>query len=326
MQGSRKILASFVVLGVVCTALVAIVTPFGGSSLARKYGSGFLSEEALEATEQQFTDLFAVNLNRDKWGYGMGGGPNLWKAMFPRGSMVVGGCNGNFQSPIALRASGPETVIDNTNTVSMNYPTVGNWVMHRERNRLYLQREPAMGMGTLAYRGKTYDVRRVDLHKPAQHEVNGILYDMEMDIHHTSDDGLMASVAAFIKVDAAREYLHNRDINSHFDFHSLPKNNGDKVELKDTFSLAFMMNPNNLTYFAYTGSQDHPPCIEGVQWIVMASPNWMNNGDINFYPKSLEGNARVLQPLAGRKVFRGTKVTGNGLSYNKGKGDVTNPY
>ena len=133
----------------------------------------------------------------------------------------------------------------------MNYPTVGNWVMHRQRNRLYLQREPAMGMGTLAYRGKTYDVRRVDLHKPAQHEVNGILYDMEMDIHHTSDDGLMASVAAFIKVDAAREYgltcglilvncsdafvhryLHNRDINSHFDFHSLPKNNGDKVELQ----------------------------------------------------------------------------------------------
>ena len=35
------------------------------------------------------------------------------------GSMVVGGCNGNFQSPIALRASGPETVIDNTNTVSV---------------------------------------------------------------------------------------------------------------------------------------------------------------------------------------------------------------
>ena len=59
MQGSRKILASFVVLGVVCTALVAIVTPFGGSSLARKYGSGFLSEEALEATEQQFTDVRA---------------------------------------------------------------------------------------------------------------------------------------------------------------------------------------------------------------------------------------------------------------------------
>merc|ERR1740138_488040 len=178
----------------------------------------------------------------------------------------------------------------------MNYPTVGNWVMHRERNRLYLQREPAMGMGTLAYRGKTYDVRRVDLHKPAQHEVNGILYDMEMDIHHTSDDGLMASVAAFIKVDAAREYLHNRDINSHFDFHSLPKNNGDKVELKDTFSLA---------YFAYTGSQDHPPCIEGVQWIVMASPNWMNNGDLSFYPPEVSGNARTLQALHGRTVYMG---------------------
>ena len=35
--------------------------------------------------------------------------------------MVVGGCNGNFQSPIPLRSNGPETVVDNTNTVAVHY-------------------------------------------------------------------------------------------------------------------------------------------------------------------------------------------------------------
>jgi carbonic anhydrase len=308
------------VVGIVCTALVAIIAPWDGpgSSLARRFGSGYLSDETMEAAEQQFTNLFTVNLNRNKWGYGMRGGPNLWKAMFPRGSMAVGGCNGNFQSPIAVRSGGAETVIDNSHEVSMNFPVVGKWTMSRVRDRLYLQRNPAMGMGTVAYRGKSYDVRRVDLHKPAQHEVDGVIYDMELDIHCTSDDGRMLSVANFFYVDPTREYLHNRDINSHFDFHNLPQSDGDVNHLEDEFSLNFFMNPQNLTYYAYIGSQDHPPCIEGVQWIVMASPKrgFMNNGDIQFYPQDLNGNARVLQPLKGRKVYRGNKVTGVGLSYN----------
>lgn len=322
-------LTAVLTVAVLCSAvLLSNCTP------SRNEDSFTAVKDKIEEKEQEsggvfsklsatLTNLFSVNLNIEKWGYNLGNGPNVWASMFPRGSMVVGGCNGNFQSPIPLRSNGPETVVDNENTVAMNYPTVGGWVMHRTRGRLFLQREPAMGMGSMTYKGKTYTVRRVDLHKPAQHEVNGLLYDLEMDIHHSSDDGQMASVAVFVKADAPKEFMHNVDINSHFDFHSLPKSEGDTVHLADTFSLSFLMDPKNLTYFSYEGSQDHPPCVEGVQWIVMASPNWMNNGDLSFYPPEVSGNARTLQALHGRTVYMGdgSKVKGNGLSYNTDKGD-----
>jgi carbonic anhydrase len=265
-------------------------------------------------------NLFSVNLNIDKWGYGMKGGPNLWKAMFPRGSMVVGGCNGNFQSPIAL-AQGPTTIIDNENVPSFSFPLTSGWVMYNKKNRIYLQRNPANGMGSIAWKGRTYHVRRVDLHKPAQHTVDGVLYSMEVDIHCTSDDGLMASVATFIKVDPAREYVHNRIINSHFDFLNMPKSDGDVTPLQDSFGLYFLFPNTNQTHYSYTGSQDHPPCIEGVEWIVMTEPNWMNGGDMSAFPAS--GNARPTQRLHGRKIYVGSKVTGNGFSFDTGRPDPT---
>merc|ERR1712070_32442 len=93
---------------------------------------------------------------------------------------------------------------------------------------------------------------------------------MELDIIHTDDDGRMANVAVLIKANAEKEYLHNQELNSHLNIHALPKSNGDVVNLVDAFSLACLMNNKNLTYFSYIGSQDRPPCIEGVQWIVMA--------------------------------------------------------
>jgi len=143
---------------------------------------------------------------------------------------------------------------------------------------------------------------------------------MEVVIVHTDDDGRMANLATFIKADSKREYLHNPLLSSHFDFSSMPQSNGDEKHLQDTFSLSFLIDPKNTTFFQYTGSQDTPPCIEGVEWFVMAQPQWMNNGDMEEYPQSLVGNARVLQRDHGRKVYMGDKVTGQGISYDRPNG------
>jgi len=248
------------------------------------------------------------------------GGPTLWKRMFPRGEMPVGGCNGRWQSPIKVAAKSPETIVDNVHPLELDYPSEGKWVMKRSHRGLVLQRDPAMGMGVLGYRGKSYKAHRAELHKPAQHAVNGVIYDMEIDIIHTSDDGEQANLATFIKADAAREYLHNELLASHFDFSMLPQSNGDEKRLLDVFSLSFLIDPKNTTFFHYVGSQDTPPCVEGVKWFVMAQPQWMNPGDMEEYPQSLVGNARTIQPDHGRKVWMGDKVTGQGITYDRPEG------
>merc|ERR1711998_334762 len=149
----RKVVAAFANAAIVCTALVALVPH--ATVMSADGGLGFVSDSVLKSAPS-FSDLFSVNLNIDHWGYGLKGGPYLWKAMFPRGSMGVGGCSGRWQSPIAVSATSPDTIVDNVHPLELDYPSIGKWVMHRTKNRLYMQRDPAMGMGELGYRGRTY--------------------------------------------------------------------------------------------------------------------------------------------------------------------------
>jgi carbonic anhydrase len=161
-----------------------------------------------------------------------------------------------------------------------------------------------------------YEAAQFHFHAPAEHTINGGLYDLELHIVHkmTAESAKnattqrdLAVVAVFFEVgsDAITApntfiealNLGNIGSNINLNMHELLSN--DLV--------------NMMTYYAYKGSLTTPPCNEKVNWYVFEKPlkiaksqmdhfnlRWKDN--INY--AGGHGNNRLVQPLNGRVVTK----------------------
>jgi carbonic anhydrase len=133
-------------------------------------------------------------------------------------------------------------------------------------------------------------------HCPSEHTVHGQSYPMEMHLVHQSAAGHLAVVGVFIE-----EGAHN----SAFDpiWTNLPRKEGAESHVDSVTVDVNQLLPVDSASYRYVGSLTTPPCSEGVQWIVMATPISMSAEQIAAFRAIIHNNNRPVQPLNGRTVM-----------------------
>jgi carbonic anhydrase len=60
--------------------------------------------------------------------------------------------------------------------------------------------------------------------------------------------------------------------------------------------------PRDLRYYEYLGSLTHPPCTEGVLWLMLRQPISISAGQFEVFESLYAPNARSLQADHGRRI------------------------
>lgn len=139
--------------------------------------------------------------------------------------------------------------------------------------------------------GQTYQLIELHFHAHSEHAVDGQFLPMEMHLVHVDGDGRIAVVGMMIV-----EGRHNPA----FDpiWNNLPPA-GEQVQASEPFSLDAVV-PGRRDLLRYSGSLTTPPCIEGVEWLVMVEPIEMSTEQIATFTTRYPANHRPLQPPHGR--------------------------
>ena len=83
---------------------------------------------------------------------------------------------------------------------------------------------------------------------------------------------------------------------------NMPKTVGVTNRVNGVMINAADLLPVDFTYFNYSGSLTTPPCSEGVNWMVMATPNSIAPAQVKQFTDLFPLSTRPVQPLNGRVV------------------------
>lgn len=142
--------------------------------------------------------------------------------------------------------------------------------------------------------GDRYDLRKISVHTPSEHRVNGLPYEMEIQFHHRELSGRTAIVAVLVTAGKSHPALLKLA-------NTLPRYEGESSTL-DRFIWTDVL-PAKRTYWEYEGSETTPPCKEDVEWIVLTNTIDAATREIDSIAHLQKNNARPTQEL-GRRTLR----------------------
>jgi carbonic anhydrase len=149
---------------------------------------------------------------------------------------------------------------------------------------------PNSGYVTLA--GVRYDLAQFHFHTPSEHRLNGHADPLEMHLVHKSAAGRILVIGVPLRIGAA----------STVDtvLASLSPECGTPVDISH-INLNTLLPANHSTV-RYLGSLTTAPYTEGVQWFLMTEKTVTQATVDRFKSVFVHGNARVTQPLNGRRL------------------------
>ncbi|MEM7495702.1 MAG: carbonic anhydrase family protein [Myxococcota bacterium] len=144
--------------------------------------------------------------------------------------------------------------------------------------------------------GECYQLKQFHFHVSAEHRIDGQPFAMEIHLVHESASGGTAVIGVLARQGAASTVLEPL-------WQKLPRKQGG-VGPSVSFHPARLL-PATRTFYHYTGSLTTPPCTEGVRWFVFADPITVSTAQLNAFTAIIPHNNRPVQPLHGRKTWRG---------------------
>lgn len=219
------------------------------------------------------------------WGYEGEEGAAHWGM---RSSAYMACEAGSHQSPVNISMpshaqqqerlvfqyrSGPVQALDNGHTIQVNVLS---------GNELHLN-------------GRTYFLRQFHFHDPSEHQVDGRTYPMEIHLVHQDRKGHVVVIGVFVETGSPNRSLAEL-------WAMLPMKAGE-VGSEHQFNPQDLI-PSNSHHFSYHGSLTTPPCTEGVQWIILRDPISMSTQQIAQLTSIIGQNARPIQPLHDRKIYK----------------------
>jgi carbonic anhydrase len=219
------------------------------------------------------------------WGYEGRNGPDSWGGLSKDYYLCK---QGDTQSPIDLaRFEGipaaeiefdyrlsPLQIVNNGHTIQVNY---------------------APGSG-IAVNGERYELLQFHFHTPSEHAVQGDRSAMEMLLVHKSAEGKLAVIGILMN-------LGDENIALNEVWSQIPRNPGREQTVDRVLINARDFLPRDTRYYRYMGSLTTPPCSEGVNWYVLASPVTASMQQVEQFSRVIGENARPLQAVKNRLIL-----------------------
>jgi carbonic anhydrase len=230
---------------------------------------------------------------RDDWSYRGATGPGSWARIRPE--YVLCG-SGDEQSPIDL-----------TRATAISGPPLthlaGRGLLTHEQ-RLHVRELVDNGHTiqviddaptAIDLAGEHFELVQYHFHAPSEHTIEGRHAPLEAHLVHRSAAGRLVVLAVLIEEGAHSALLEPLVA-------ALPSGPGDSRRIAgvtvDIHDLPLARGP----YYRYPGSLTTPPCLQGVDWIVIARPATMSARQIAAFEARLEDNHRPVQPRGSRPV------------------------
>jgi len=226
-----------------------------------------------------------------QWEYEGAIGPAAWGAL----SADYATCSsGMSQSPIDIRIYQPLGLED----IAFSYQPVP---MKIKNNGHTIQANIDAG-NSITVDGVVFNLIQLDFHTPSEHTLLGRALPMEMHLVHKDADGNLAVVGVLITIGAANANF--AEIWSH-----MPAVADEEQPVPAPLNPLTLL-PKDRRAYRYSGSLTTPPCSEGVNWLLLATPIQMSTDQIAAFRTLFPLNARPVQPLHDRPVLVDVTIGG----------------
>lgn len=222
----------------------------------------------------------------DRWAYSGAKGPENWGDLTREFEL----CKlGQAQSPINIPAEAEVSPL----SISVQYHSIPIEVMmHQNVLEIHVSGKNYMTVG-----GQEWRLYNIFLHTPAEHKIDNIQYPAELQFYHTDDKGSLLVSSVLLK-----NGQENSEINKMMQAY-IPALIDKATKVDGQIDLTGLL-PNSKSAYYYQGSMTRPPCMEGVNWLILAEPVSISNHQIGIIKKSFRANARPTQPINGRVVHK----------------------
>lgn len=220
------------------------------------------------------------------WSYQGEQGPQFWGHLHPAFSACE---QGKQQSPIHITAQ--DTAPGPVEPLQLGPQAFGGTVTHTGRG-IELEAEHPH---TLALRGTSWRLVKVQFHHPAEERIHYQAFPMSTDLVYRSAQGQTAVLSVPMKLGAANAFIQK--VWTH-----MPLAAQDSVHMAEPALRLQDLLPADLRYFMYLGSLTSPPCTEGVLRIVLQTPASVSREQWQLLTRMTPPSARPTQPLHGRLV------------------------
>jgi carbonic anhydrase len=222
----------------------------------------------------------------DTWGWDYEGprGPESWGQLNSKYKRCE---TGQRQSPINLVWQRPQKF----RPLKVNYGPGQATII----NAGYTFRLELTPQSSIRFQNEDYILEKIEFRTPSEHQLSGNSFPMEVQFYHRSSNGLKQVIMSALAI-SGRESPW---------FELLWQISSTQPQFQSSNSFPFdpsQVVPDRQTYYNYEGSLTHPPCLEGVQWIVMNTPVQLSADQLNRFRSLFGSNNRPIQPLNNRKV------------------------
>lgn len=218
------------------------------------------------------------------WSYEGKLGPDKWARLDD--SYALCG-NGKRQSPIDIRTP----ILADLPPIRFTYQPVPLQLLDDGHG---IQAN-VQGGGTIAVDGEEFELQTLRFHHPGEEMANGKRAAMSVQFEHKAKSGRVAIVA--VPMQAGKEHRLVRTLWS-----ALPLDQNRPAMPADIKIDPGQLLPAKRDYATYSGSLTHPPCTEGVLWLVLKQPVLLSKEQIADFAKVYRANVRPAQAANGRVV------------------------
>ncbi|MBC2034830.1 carbonic anhydrase [Listeria booriae] len=249
-----------------------------------------------DTTPKQETTAKATPSNEKQvldWSYSGKTGPSNWGDIKPAYAISK---TGKAQSPVKIDTTKTKKDAKITNITYKYQPT--SFKLIRKDQMIQATAQPAKGRpdSTINVGGKDYTLKTINIHTPAEHQIDNKKMDAELQLVHTSKDNKTVIISVLVKSGAENKAIG--------DLTSVVANSTNNKEqtLKTTISTLGLI-PTNDKHFTYQGSLTTPATTEGVTWFVYETPITMSTKQLDQLKSKLADNNRPTQPLNERVIY-----------------------